>query len=192
VRRAIAALAAGLLTACSQSPAPPPPKTAPPVRITQFYASPAEVPRGEKGLLCYGVENAKTVTLSPPPRELSAALSRCVDVEPTATTTYTLTAAGEGGSVKQDVTVTIGAAKPAAAKILEVRVSALEVKRGEAVSVCYRVSNATTVRVEPAMSPSERDPSCGIATLQRTTTFVVTAVGAGGDRDVERVTVRVR
>ena len=79
--------------------------------------------RGEKGLVCYGVENAKTVWLSPPRRELSAALSRCVDVEPAETTTYTLTAEGDGGSVKQDVTVTLGAAK---AKIIEVRVSSLE------------------------------------------------------------------
>lgn len=192
MRRGTVALMACLLAACSRQAPAPPEKTVPAVKITQFYASPPEVPRGEKGLLCYGVENAKTVTLSPPRRELSAALSRCVDIEPTATTTYTLTAEGDGGSVKQDVTVTIGAAKPATAKILEVRVTALEIKKGEAVGICYRVSNATTVRIEPATTPSEKDPTCAVASPQRTTTFVVTAVGAGGDRDVERVTVRVR
>jgi hypothetical protein len=143
-------------------------------------------------LLCYGVENAKAVTLTPPRRELSAALSRCVDVEPETTTTYTLTVEGEGGPVKQDVTVTVGAARPTPAKILEVRVTALEIKRGEPVSICYRVSNATTVRIEPPTQPSEQSPNCGIARPERTTTYTVTATGAGGDRDVERVTVRVR
>ena len=45
--------------------------------------------RGEKALVCYGVENARTVWLSPPRQELSAALSRCVEVSPEADTTYT-------------------------------------------------------------------------------------------------------
>lgn len=192
MRRALVVLGAGLLAACSPQTTAPPVKTAPAVRITQFYASPPEVARGEKALLCYGVENAKAVSLSPPARELSAALSRCVDVEPEATTTYTLTAEGEGGPQKQEVTVKVGAARPPAAKILEVRVTSLSIKRGEAVSICYRVSNATTVRIEPPVEPSEQHPGCGIARPQRTTTYTVTATGAGGDRDVERVTVQVK
>jgi hypothetical protein len=53
------------------------------------------------------------------------------------------------------------------------------------------VSNAATVRIEPATTPSERDPNCGIAHPDRTTTYTVTATGAGGDRDQERVTIKV-
>jgi hypothetical protein len=157
-----------------------------------LYASPAEVGRGEKTLLCYGVENAKTVWLAPPRRELSAALSRCVDVDPAGTTTYTLTVEGDGGSTKQDVTVTVGAARPAAAKILEVRVTALSIKRGEPAGICYKVSNAATVRIEPPTMPSEKDPNCGVVRPDRTTTYTVTATGPGGDRDQERVTIQVR
>jgi hypothetical protein len=190
------AIAAGicLLTACSHEPASQEPaKTVPaPPKITQLYASPAEVPRGEKSLLCYGVENAKTVTLSPPQRELSAAISRCVDIEPTATTTYTLTAAGDGGTTRQDVTVTIGAARPPGVKILEVRVSALSIPKGQPASICYKVSNAASVRIEPQPMPSEKDPNCGIVRPDRTTTYTVTATGKGGDRDQERVTIQVR
>ena len=192
MRRSIPAAAAFLLTACSQGPAPAPPPASPPARITQLYISPPEAARGEKTLLCYGVENAKAVWLSPPRRELTTALSRCVDIEPTATTTYTLTVEGEGGPLKQDVTVTIGAAKPPAAKIIEVRVTALEIKRGEAASICYKVSNSSTVRIDPPTQPSERDPNCGIVHPQRTTTYTVTATGAAGDRDQERVTIKVR
>jgi hypothetical protein len=193
VRREWWAAAGCLLASCSGPSSAPAPssKTADPAKITQFYASPAAIGRGEKTLLCYGVENAKTVHLAPGARELSAALSRCVDVEPTETTTYTLTAEGEGAAAKQDVTVTVGAAKPAAAKIVEVRVSSLSIKRGDPVSICYTVSHAKSVRIEPNLPPSEKNPNCGIGHPERTTTYTVTAVGAGGDQDQERVTVKV-
>ncbi len=185
--------AAALLAGCSREAAPPPAsKTTAPVRITQFYASPAEVERGGKTLICYGVENAKAVWIAPPRRELSAALSRCVDIEPGATTTYTLTAEGEGGPVRQDVTVTIGAARPPGVKIIEVRVTSLSIKRGEAAGICYKVSNAAKVLIDPPATPSERDPNCGVVHPDRTTTYTVTATGHAGDRDQERVTIQVR
>jgi hypothetical protein len=180
--------ALGVVTSCSRPAPQPPPQAAAPVRITQFYATLPQLARGEKELLCYGVENAKTVWLSPPRRELSAALSRCVDVEPAETTTYTLTAEGPSGTVSQQVTVTLGAAK---AKIIEVRVSSLEVKAGNPVSICYKVANAKSVRIEPRIPPSANSPGCGVDNPKRTTTYTVTATGASGDQDQERVTVKV-
>ena len=68
------------------------------VRITQFYASPAIVARGDKALVCYRVENAKTVwTVSAEDGAMgcSDALRR---VAPTENTTYTLTAEGADGN----------------------------------------------------------------------------------------------
>src|ERR1039458_4415091 len=64
-------------------------------RITQFYSTLAQVGRGETALVCYGVENATAVWLEPPRHELSAAQARCVEVSPTAETTYKLTAQGD-------------------------------------------------------------------------------------------------
>jgi hypothetical protein len=177
------------LSACSRPAPPPRAEQAAPVKITQFYATTPQLPRGEKELLCYGVENAKTVWLSPPRRELSAALSRCVDVDPTETTTYTLTAEGEGGSsVKQEVTVTLGAAK---VKIVEVQVSSLDVKHGDPISICYKVANAKSVRIEPAAGVPGAKPTCAVYHPDQTTTYTVTAHGAAGDQDQERVTVKV-
>jgi hypothetical protein len=181
-------VAACLAAACSRPAPQPAPQHTAPVRITQFYATLPQLARGEKELLCYGVENAKTVWLSPPRRELSAALSRCIDVDPAETTTYTLTAEGESGSTSQQVTVTLG---PAKAKIIEVRVSSLDVKFGNPVSICYKVANARSVRIEPHTSPSANSPNCGIDNPKRTTTYTVTATGASGDQDQERVTVKV-
>jgi hypothetical protein len=184
------ALAVLMAPACSRAPQPPARKaetTA--VRITQFYTTTPQLPRGEKGLLCYGVENAKTVWLSPPRHELSAALSRCVEVEPTATTTYTLTAEdGAGKQDSRDITVTLGAAR---VKIVEVQVSSVDVKRGDPISICYKVQNAKGVKVTPLIAPSTGMPNCVVDRPNKTTTYTVTATGAEGDRDEEHVTVKV-
>src|SRR5579872_3483647 len=107
---------------------------APAPRITQFYATAPKLPRGEKELLCYGVENAKTVWLAPPRQELSAALSRCVEVDPKENTTYTLTAEGASGPpAAQQLTVTVGAAR---VRIVDVTVSSLAVKAGDLINIC--------------------------------------------------------
>ena len=190
-RRIVLAAAALAGVACSRAPQPQPSaQKAEPVRITQFYTTTPEVPRGEKGLLCYGVENAKSVWLEPPRRELSAALSRCVEIEPNATTTYTLTAEDSGGKqATQDLTVTLGAPR---AKIIEVQVSSVDVPRGDPISICYKVQNAKSVKVTPLIAPSPGMPNCIVDRPDRTTTYTVTATGAAGDRDEEHVTVKVR
>jgi len=160
-------------------------------KITQFYATTPNLPRGEKGMICYGVENAKTVWLSPPRQELSAALSRCVEVTPGETTTYKLIAERAGGApATQDLTVTVGAAR---AKIIDVTISSLSVKRGDTVSVCFHARNAATVRLEPvAFRYPKANEGCTFDHPQKTTTYVLTATGPGGDHDQEHVTVTVK
>jgi hypothetical protein len=68
--------------------------------IQSFYASPGAVHRGETAQLCYGVANAKTVKLEPQPNPVWPSYSRCVDVTPTKTTTYTLTIQDDRGNTK--------------------------------------------------------------------------------------------
>jgi len=198
LRMAVArdALAVAALAMCCGCSHPPPParKTAaapPGVRITQFYATAPQLARGEKELLCYGVENARAVHLEPPPQELTASISRCVEVNPTATTSYTLTAEGATGPpVTQQLTVTVG---PPHVKIIEVEVSSLKVSRGEAVSLCYHVENARTVEIEPIHFRGTSTPrGCGLDHPTQTTTYTVTAIGVEGSRDQEHVTVQVR
>jgi hypothetical protein len=68
--------------------------------IQSFYASPGAVHRGGSVQLCYGVANAKTVTLEPQPNPVWPSYSRCVDVSPKKTTTYTLTVSDAAGNTK--------------------------------------------------------------------------------------------
>ena len=68
--------------------------------IQNFYATPGRIRRGESVQLCYGVANAKTVTLEPQSNPVWPSYSRCVDVAPAKTTTYTLTIADAAGNTK--------------------------------------------------------------------------------------------
>jgi len=76
--------------------------------IQTFYASPAEIRRGQSVQLCYGVANAKTVKLEPQSNPVWPSYSRCVNDTPAKTTTYTLTIAGSAGNTKsQSLTVQV-------------------------------------------------------------------------------------
>jgi hypothetical protein len=73
--------------------------------IQNFYASPGEIRRGASVQICYGVANAKTVTLEPQPNPVWPSHSRCVDVTPKKTTTYTLTIGDAVGNTKTQTLV---------------------------------------------------------------------------------------
>lgn len=68
--------------------------------IQYFYAAPGTVHRKESAQLCYAVANAKTVTLDPPVAEVWPSHTRCFDVNPSKTTTYTLTIRGDSSETK--------------------------------------------------------------------------------------------
>ena len=70
-----------------------------PVKILQFYASVGRLLPGEKALLCYGVENARTVRIAPALPNVYPAHSRCVEIVPQQTTHYTILAEGFDGRV---------------------------------------------------------------------------------------------
>jgi len=68
--------------------------------IQNFYAVPGVIHRGQTVQLCYGVANAKTVTLEPQSNPVWPSYSRCVDVTPAKTTTYTLTITDAAGHTR--------------------------------------------------------------------------------------------
>jgi hypothetical protein len=69
------------------------------VRILQFYTSVGSVSPGESAMLCYGVENARTVRISPPMADVFPATKRCLEIVPKHTTHYTILAEGFDGHV---------------------------------------------------------------------------------------------
>ncbi len=72
------------------------------VKVLNFTISPAILARGQTATICYGVSNAKTVTIDPKPNEnVWPSLNRCVEIAPKKTTTYTITAADDAGHSEQ-------------------------------------------------------------------------------------------
>ena len=142
-------------------------------------------------MLCYGVDNASVVRLEPPVEKVWPSMSRCFPITPVKPVTYTLTAERGDQRVSQTLTVTPG---PPPVKIVEVSINKLEVARGEAVTVCYKVKNAVAVTIRPGVwiNPHGPDVGCIRDQPKQTTTYVVTATGAGDVTDTERVTARVK
>ncbi len=70
-----------------------------PVRILQFYASTGILTAGDTARLCYSVENAKSVRISPMTQEVYFLPNHCLEIVPEHTTHYTLLAEGYDGAV---------------------------------------------------------------------------------------------
>jgi hypothetical protein len=71
------------------------------IKILSFYAVPSIIRRGETAQLCYGVANAESILIQPPPEaEIWPSLSRCIPVRPPKDTVYTLTAKNVSGNEK--------------------------------------------------------------------------------------------
>jgi len=72
--------------------------------IRGLYVSPRAIHAGETAQLCYDVANAKTVALDPPVGDVWPSHSRCLNISPRKTTTYTLTIKDAAGkTVSQSV-----------------------------------------------------------------------------------------
>jgi hypothetical protein len=77
------------------------------LKILQFYAPPL-IAKGQKAQLCYGVANARTVTIEPEVDRTWPALTRCLEIAPTKDTVYKLTAKDAAGhSVEQQIVVQV-------------------------------------------------------------------------------------
>lgn len=84
-----------------------------PVRILQFYSSVGSIKAGEKALLCYGVENAKSVRIAPMMEGESPSYNHCLEVAPRRTTHYTILAEGfDGHVVMQSLTLPVDTIVP--------------------------------------------------------------------------------
>ena len=75
--------------------------------VQMLYATP-RIKKGESAQVCFGVANAKSVTLEPQTNPVWPSHNLCVDVKPAKTTTYTLTATGaDGKTVSEQVAVEV-------------------------------------------------------------------------------------
>ncbi len=78
------------------------------VTILNLSLSANAIRAGDTAQLCYGVSNAKTVSVSPSVGDVWPSMYRCVDVSPKSDTTYTLTASdGQGHSDRKSIQIRV-------------------------------------------------------------------------------------
>jgi len=164
-------------------------------KILQFYASPGIVTRGEEVTLCYGVENAERLQLTPAVAQLRPSRNRCISFIPEKSAIYTLVAYGAGGEKAEaqlaiQVQERAGPAPPSPITIF--MASSTEIDRGERVTLCYGLSEAASVKLEPPLAPVDTGSRCFSVSLDRTTTFRLKATDAQGREFERELTIRVR
>lgn len=170
-----------MLWGCNRTPPAP-------VKITQFRITPAFIPKGITGKLCYGMENAARVEMDPPVEALLPSPERCIDITPAQAMTYTLTAYGADGSkVSKSLDVRVGNPPP---RLSDLLATPTEVKSGGQVVVCFKAENARDVKASKGkLTPGK---NCLTDRPRKTTAYKITVFGADREEDSGTVTVTVR
>ena len=78
------------------------------MKFTTLEAADATVRHGQTTELCYGVVNATSVKIEPPIEQIKPSSHHCMEIAPTKTTTYTVTASDAKGNNKSlSLTITV-------------------------------------------------------------------------------------
>jgi hypothetical protein len=192
----------------SDKPAPTAATAKPPrpPKIVMFYTAAATVERGKGVLLCYGVDDTASVSLTPPVETLKPSPTRCFEVKPEKSTDYTLEAKNAAGqSVTQTVSIKVvgrgaapspadrsASAPPAAGGGLRINSFRLDKRDAASANLCYEVSGAATVSVEPHALPTVHAlRGCFLVAPQKTTTYTLTAAAPDGRKITKNLTIPV-
>jgi hypothetical protein len=156
------------------------------LHIGSFTASPTTVVAGGRSTLSWQVDNAEQVSISPSVGSVDAK-SGSVDVMPTQTTQYTLTATAGGKSISSTAVVTVSSSAP---QILRFDATPTQINQGESSTLTWNTQGAQTVQI----SGIGMVPASGSQTVTPTasTTYTLTATSADGTQTTTTVSVTVR
>src|ERR1035438_2689251 len=152
------------------------------VKILQFYARDGVLNEGKSTLICYGVLNAKSMTIEPPLSDVGVSLNRCVEAAPKRNTTYVLTAEGENGkTVSASFTIRLQADPDSLPRITSFGIAKHVVEKGRHIYtlafVGYGVSQGIVVL--PCWRWSNNEGFRRIAGMRILVTGGLGTVGAG-------------
>ena len=126
--------------------------------IVRFTAAPTQINQGQSSLLSWTTTGASTVSISNGVGTVAANGSQ--NVSPTATTTYTLTATGADGSTKVTAAVTVTVGNGGVPTVLSFTASPTVIASGGQSSLCYNVSNATSITIQPGPGTVNGPAAC--------------------------------
>ena len=154
---------------------------APLPQIVSFTASPEQVVDDGTSSLCFKLKDATTAQLDPGARPLRvSADEQCVNVRPLKRTTYTLKAFNAEGKQATDSKTIDVVSSP---KVVEFTVSPQKITRGDMVTLCFKVENATRVDIGPDVAKNRLTGDSGACIQQRpraTTTYSIIAFNDSG------------
>lgn len=153
--------------------------------IGSFGASPASVEQGQSATLSWTTSGATTVSIDQGIG--NRPVNGSTPVSPSATTTYRLTATGAGGIVTADTTVVVTAPPPPI--VDSFGVAPATVVKGESATLNWATTHATQVSIDHGIGNRAPDGSISVSP-NATTTYRLTATGAGGEQTAE-ITLRV-
>ncbi|MCK4541357.1 MAG: RHS repeat protein [Spirochaetales bacterium] len=148
----------------TQSPIPPPEVT--------FSANPQTITIGESSTLTWNTTYANSVSIDQGIGSVD--LSGSIEVSPTETTTYTLTATGPGGSVTDSATTTV--IHP---PTVNISASPNTILLGESATLSWSSNNADFCIIEPDIGSVDVNGSTLVSPVE-TTTYTITATGSSG------------
>jgi hypothetical protein len=158
-------------------------------QIVTFVANPPTIDAGQSTKLCWQVNNATSITITPGVgSNLNA--NDCATVTPTQTTTYTLTATNSSGQIQANVTVNVGQIR-----ILSFTSDPLtSLAAGAPVTLSWKTENATSVViVGNELAPQTLTANGSLVVKPITnTTYTLTAYGPGGQTVSVTISVFVR
>ncbi len=167
------------------------------LKILQFYARDGVLYEGKSTVICYGVVNAKSVTIDPPTEGVSVSLNRCVEAAPKRDTTYVLTAEGENGkTASASFTIRVQADPDSLPRITSFAVARHVVEKGRHIyTLAFAFQNGKDVSIDPPVfSPIEDSAPFGqfFVAPDKTTTYTLTVTGSFGHKAQKKLTVEVK
>ncbi|NNE65887.1 MAG: toll/interleukin-1 receptor domain-containing protein [Pyrinomonadaceae bacterium] len=142
----------------------------------KITASPATINSGGTSTLSWSIEGAESVTITPGIGSVGD--SGSVDVSPSETTTYVLTASGSGRTTRRTVTVT-QTGLPASLPTASINVTPPNPKKGQEVTLTWETSGADSVRITPGVGTVGASGSLTLQ-VERSGTYEIVATNALG------------
>jgi hypothetical protein len=146
-------------------------------RVISFSANPTNIQPGATSQLCWNVDGAASVDILGIGTGLKP--NDCATVTPSGTTTYTLTAKNDAGTITQSVTVQVGQVR-----ILTFTSNPVySMKSGDPVTINWTTEGATSVDLTGNFVPSGKLDVNGSVVVYPTTnsTYTLTAYGPNGN-----------
>ena len=142
-----------------------------PAKVNKFEADPETIAEGEESTLSWQVSNSTNVSINQGIGVVTPLGT--VDVSPTETTTYTLTAIGGGTTATAQITVEV---EEPALDIVFFEADPESVPSGEVVTLSWKTTGATDVRILPLIGSVDPVGSVEVTpTGEQTYTFTLIA-----------------